>query len=259
MLMEQDEEDRDRSNTASPTSYLSPRSLTPDSTNQAWRQAGLSRIPPQRKSSLRYWDVAEKVGDVYSPALTRLTTTDLDLRLVLPEVGLGLEDILVDSRRKSIIEMLDLDVVSNFPFPAPPSRAPTMPNLDRNPSTGSRHARNVSEPSNSLAPTTDRTTSHVRNASEPVDSMPLLEESRSIPHSTISASSSTFPETPHMTRADLYARRGERDHGLSHKSSSTSTTSWTDTSLHLPKDAAVEETSLYNALSRLSDVSELGE
>lgn len=272
MLMEQDEEERAREQEREASSSASP-TISPVDSKKSKRQSGFIRGPPPvRTSSLRQSSHVSTAGSTSMPMLTRLTTTDLDLRLVLPEDGLGLEDILSDSRRQSIIQSLDLDLTNDFPFPSPPTQLPFVADAEDRPAyfPRSSHLRNASEPVTSLTlDATSPSRTHTRNVSEPIDTTPSLTESRSIPASAGSAASSTFPETPHMTRADLYARSsisvdvaGE----LNHKSSRTSNASWTDASYHSAKEGpevdeseVMEEISLYKAMSRLSDVSEPGE
>ncbi|KAK1927994.1 hypothetical protein DB88DRAFT_480031 [Papiliotrema laurentii] len=167
----------------------------------------LSRVLPSRTSSMGTHfgsSTFKRPGlptSISTPALHlhRLSTVDLSLDLDLPEVsGLGLDDIINDSRRQGIIASLDLD--QHFSFPLPPSSRP----FGRSNSPMRSHSRGASEPmppglsnrsrvaweSDVLA----RSGSHKRNVSEPGQDPPMLE-----PTSTNSEKgSSVFPETPHL-------------------------------------------------------------
>lgn len=215
-----------------------------------------------RRSS-RMYDSGPVVspGGLYS--LRRLATTDLDLTLTLPEErGFDLDDILIDSRRKSIIASLDL--TSGFAFPTPPARDTSTFDLARKESSRSYHSRGISEPPRLMVNTERDEVNHKRNRSEPVDGVPLLSESIT----TSEGDSSSFPETPRLenntiTKNTTYSRRVSKTEGedarWSLASDSTERERWSFHSAVEVLEDEKEGLAASDAGSRCSIVSEAGE
>lgn len=262
-LQETDEEEKVRA----PDSEISACSAD----GQTKRQSMFDRAIPSRstpigsKASLatrRNIPTSHSTVGAGIYSLRRLATTDLDLTLDLPERGLGLDDILNDSRRKSILAALDLP--SEFAFPTPPIRHSETFHLARNDTIRSHHTRGISEPVPAFLGAGREDVTHKRNKSEPVDGIPLLAESIT---TSEGESSSSFPETPRLGMTQIgqgYTRQlpevvVEKSTRSSMISIGGTTDNYSFYSAAEVLESELDRLALSQADSRVSEMSETGE
>lgn len=215
LLPEQEEEEKEKA------------TLDESTVKSSRRNSLIFRVLPTRASSsvsinLQSAEMAN-LPLVHPTNLARLSTTDLDLHLDLPETGLGLDDILVDHKRQSIIDTYDLHDSSHiFAFPIPPSRSGT--------------------PSSSATATG---TDHIRSTHSRVLSVPTTISSKS-------SRSSTFPETPKMMS---YERQYPSNPLLRHQRSEASVGEGDNMSFYSAR--AIQDTSVEGE-ALVSDASKAG-
>ena len=217
-----------------PESGEEQETVTPDEVQDkpVRRNSFIFRVLPTKStSSLHPSDLGSRISALPSAntSLVRMSTTDLDLHLDLPETGLGLDDILVDHKRRTLLDSYDLSPPHHL-FSSSASSA-----LSETAST-------------STTPTTNSRSTHSRMISVPATICSI----------STGSGSSNFPETPRMANAQAFPVNP----AVRKQKSDASMASCDDMSFYsareIPDGGYEHGYSLDKAESRLSTNSELG-